>query len=281
MRQAARRAESEQSAGKRTLHWERKEPNTSIDDDGSMWDIVFDSYLMDETRETFLDVVDYVENNHKCSYQCYDDILYVLDVYRNDNLFALLAKVIHNFRYTDFETITTIIYETWNRELNSESGISPMSMAYLIRGISKNASQVSVLKLIELQQFVYSLPWPLDASIAIALLQIERQLNKLVPEQRYDFAAWLSVAEFAGEEAIQISRALVMHELCSDDRISLTPFRSDLPYNIRCELGDATSIEDDLIPTIEAELATRWPDCNDCNIVIEPNPWDEIVRTDS
>lgn len=226
-----------------------------VEDDESSWDIIFHSYLLDETPETFLEVVKYLDKYKKQSYHCYEDILDVLLDHRNDHLFTMLTMVIHNFRSEDFKLITEILYEVDFTE------ISALSMAYLIRGISKKVSQVSTTVLQELQAFVYSLPWPLDACVGIALLQIERQLNKLLVEQRHDFASSFPVGVVEGEESAEIEnqRMLVMHELWNEDRISLMSDIWDLPYSVRSELGDATAIEDDLIDTLQREIEALPP----------------------
>ena len=83
---------------------------------------------------------------------------------------------------------------------------------------------------------------------------------------------WL---DFEGEEAneIEIQKMLIMHELSNDEQVSLMEFIHDLPYRVRRELGDATEIEDDIIPTIEGELAVfgRGSDVinEDYNVIID------------
>lgn len=271
--------EPEQLVAERTMNAFAEETEEEVGDydDESLWDIVFDSFLIEENEETFLEVLDYIDRNHDNSEHCYEDILETMYDHRNGRLFAMLAKVIHNFQSDDFEKLTTIIYELWHTDPPEDHAISPISMAAVIRSICKNASSVSQRSLSEFQQFVYSIPWPLDVPVAILLLQIERHLNKLLLEQRHDFASGIPV-DFEGEEAdeIEIEKMLIMHELSNEDRISLTQAENmilyDLPYRLRSELGDPTEIEDDLIPIMEEELANLPPNCDaideDYNVII-------------
>lgn len=273
------RTDSEQSGAKRIMNSCSEEPEEEVGeyDDGVSWDLVFDSFLIEENEQTYLEVLDYIDRNHDDSEDCYEDILEILHDHRNVFLFAMLAKVIHNFQSKDFEKLTTIIYDLWSTGPPDAHVISPISMADILEGICKNASYVSQKSLSEFQQFVYSIPWPSDGPVAIPLLEIERHLNKLLLEQRHDFASGIPV-DFEGEEAdeIEIEKMLIMHELSNEDRISLTQAENmilyDLPYRLRSELGDPTEIEDDLIPIMEEELANLPPNCDaideDYNVII-------------
>ena len=228
----------------------------AVDED---WDTVFETYLVDETEESFAAVWSYLSRHRVDSFEYYDDLLDAAkEGIRTDGVFALLTIVMHNFATEDFGIMKKLIQDAIASPCEPNS-ISPPVAADLIYRVCKRASDVPIEELQEFQDFVYSVEWPEDAFVGWRLLRTERQLNQLLPEQRHDFQAQVDPGspDLEGFDEIQMERMLIMHELANENRVSILWDHeyTDLPYALRKELGDQSEIEDDLIAIIE-----EWQD---------------------
>ena len=242
----------------------------SIDED---WDTVFESYLISGSYDDFCKVMAYLQINKQDFCKCYGDIMDVANEINTHEFLIMLGFVArHYFRTEDFDKLTSIIYHTCPY---ADSEFGAISIAYAISGITRKAEHVPTGKLKILQQFVYSVVWPPDFAVALNLLRIERQMNRLLSEQIHYFATTVPMAP-AGEvsEAIEIERMLILNELNNENRVSLRKRAcGDLPYRLRRALGDESGIEDDLISMMETGEVGRRPDLN--NVILVSSELDD------
>lgn len=269
MRRPAYAAELESTGGMRieSLMELRSDPCDGEVVGKEEWKVLFEGYLIQETRENFSAVIEYLIG-HKDLEECYNDILAVLEDWPSNGIVAMLGIVLQrSFRAEDFEKIMRIVYTTSAEMFLQDRG---RYLAYVLLGICRKGEHLPQRKLTELQDFIYSARWPPYVEMQWLLLRMERQLNRLLPGQRDDFAKSVPRASEDGtlEQAIENERMLILDGLDGDDRVSLrTGCYWDLPYLVRHELGDGSEIEPDLISIIARNILRPRP-VTDQNVII-------------